>query len=591
MIYPAGSTSVSFDVQVVDDSGLPVTGLVAATFPALFYSLAGAHATVAFPALSDLATITTAYHSGGIKERSGGYYRVDGPNAMFITAGQVKVFGESSGKRVLVPWIDVGSQINLAAGSFDLSTMTGSALLGLGVNSVVCFGDGLVDGAIAVVDTYYYAGIFNFTPYYRGITNGLFISNPAGSFWAITSVLGVNGSGPFTYAGNAPNTFIPQINGSYTASGTATGSATVYAQNRYVDVTYIDGLNTLNIGAATDAIRIGSYIGNELAPINADTFGAVVIQAGSLETTVLSANLKFSAANMWLSFEGPATLGSGGDDCTGSYYAYGIARDYPRFKSINEVFFYSFSETLNGWVIANNFNDPPVGDYFLSSDGDAIVPTSFTGHGTFTGGITETTLWPDVNNVWGILKHGGGSGSGAYVVNIKVTSNGTTPIVGASVRISGLQTAFNVSDVNGIAALSLDAGTVTLSATAPGYTFNPVSEVITGSATITITMTLVPAPTPSPDPAKTNVYFTARKADLTKAVGVTFKFYLVNPLALVDAWSTLQEQDAVTDGNGLCQILLAINTEWRITGPDGTTRTFISGSGTTFALPEFVGKF
>lgn len=105
--YAPGSTSVSEDIQIVDDSGLPVTGLVAATFPTLTYSRAGANADVAFPALSDLAAITTAWAAGGVKERGNGVYRLDLPDGIFTSAGVVKVRGEATGKHVLVPWIQV----------------------------------------------------------------------------------------------------------------------------------------------------------------------------------------------------------------------------------------------------------------------------------------------------------------------------------------------------------------------------------------------------------------------------------------------------------------------------------------------------
>jgi hypothetical protein len=108
MIYNTGVTSQSCDIQIVDDTGLPVLGLVAATFPSLTYSLAGANADVSFPALSDLATITTAYSSGGVKERGNGYYRLDLPNGVFTSAGIVTVRGEASGKHALLPKIDVG---------------------------------------------------------------------------------------------------------------------------------------------------------------------------------------------------------------------------------------------------------------------------------------------------------------------------------------------------------------------------------------------------------------------------------------------------------------------------------------------------
>ncbi len=113
MIFALGATSQSVDIQVVDDEGLPVTGLVAATFPALSYSLAGAHASVSIT-LSDLALITTAWASGGVKERSGGRYRLDVPNAAYATAGNVQVFGEDTDKRVIVPVFEVGSVPTLA---------------------------------------------------------------------------------------------------------------------------------------------------------------------------------------------------------------------------------------------------------------------------------------------------------------------------------------------------------------------------------------------------------------------------------------------------------------------------------------------
>ncbi len=108
IIYAPGVSSKSLTVQIVDDSGLPVTGLLAATFPSVFYQIAGPNAAVAFPALSDLALITTAWLAGGVKELSGGEYRLDAPDAMFAAAGKVKVYAEASGKHLLLEIIDVG---------------------------------------------------------------------------------------------------------------------------------------------------------------------------------------------------------------------------------------------------------------------------------------------------------------------------------------------------------------------------------------------------------------------------------------------------------------------------------------------------
>lgn len=117
MIYPLNATSQSIDVQIVDDTGLPAAGLVAATFPTLTYSLAGANADVAFPALSDLASLTAAWVAGGVKERGNGVYRLDLPNGVFTTAGEVRIRGEAPGKHVLAPWIDVAVSVASVAGN------------------------------------------------------------------------------------------------------------------------------------------------------------------------------------------------------------------------------------------------------------------------------------------------------------------------------------------------------------------------------------------------------------------------------------------------------------------------------------------
>ena len=110
MPYPVGSTSQSLDVQVTDDLGLPVTGLIAATFPPLTYSRAGANADVAFPALTDLAAITSPFAAGGLKERGEGIYRLDVPNAIFAVAGTVRIRGEQADKRLLYALLAVDSQ-------------------------------------------------------------------------------------------------------------------------------------------------------------------------------------------------------------------------------------------------------------------------------------------------------------------------------------------------------------------------------------------------------------------------------------------------------------------------------------------------
>lgn len=136
--------------MIVDDNGLPVTLLVAATFPTLTYSLAGANADVAFPALSDLATLTTAWAAGGVKERGNGVYRLDLPDGVFTTAGEVKVRGEATGKHVIAPWIDVAVTVATVSDKtgFSLSTAGVAAIwnsLTSGMTTVGSIGKKLAD--------------------------------------------------------------------------------------------------------------------------------------------------------------------------------------------------------------------------------------------------------------------------------------------------------------------------------------------------------------------------------------------------------------------------------------------------------------
>lgn len=123
MIYAPGVTSQSIDVGVYDDSGLPVTGLVAATFPPVTYSRAGANADASV-SLSDLAALTTAWSSGGLKERGGGVYRLDLPDAAFASAGLVTVRGDATGKHLVAPRLEVGK----VAASVNSADTTGLPL-------------------------------------------------------------------------------------------------------------------------------------------------------------------------------------------------------------------------------------------------------------------------------------------------------------------------------------------------------------------------------------------------------------------------------------------------------------------------------
>jgi hypothetical protein len=98
MIIPSGIVNIDTDIFVADDTGLPVTGLVAATLPPIYVGLDTnvAHGTLV---LSDLAAITTAFSAGGVKERMVGRYRLC--CTIGTTTGSYIIYGEATGKRVL----------------------------------------------------------------------------------------------------------------------------------------------------------------------------------------------------------------------------------------------------------------------------------------------------------------------------------------------------------------------------------------------------------------------------------------------------------------------------------------------------------
>lgn len=132
MIIPAGSTTPSIDVLVLDDSGLEVTGLTYLTFPTMYYSVGGSVAKTTIT-LATLAAETTAYSSGGLIERGSGVYRLDLPTGAVTTAGtNPKVFGTASGKRVVAPEIWVAAITN--AGELDTNAKRLGATTQTGVN-------------------------------------------------------------------------------------------------------------------------------------------------------------------------------------------------------------------------------------------------------------------------------------------------------------------------------------------------------------------------------------------------------------------------------------------------------------------------
>lgn len=75
-----------------------MTGLVASTFPTVQYTT-DARTAVQTLSLSDLALITSNWSAGGVKEKAGGYYRLDLPDAAIVAT--LALWGEASGKHLV----------------------------------------------------------------------------------------------------------------------------------------------------------------------------------------------------------------------------------------------------------------------------------------------------------------------------------------------------------------------------------------------------------------------------------------------------------------------------------------------------------
>lgn len=105
------------------------------------------------------------------------------------------------------------------------------------------------------------------------------------------------------------------------------------------------------------------------------------------------------------------------------------------------------------------------------------------------------------------------TGTGARVVTITVRTSGAVPIQNATVRLTRTgETLTATTNVSGVAVFSADDATWTVSITAAGYTFTPVSLVVDGTEAVTYTMTSTGSITPSVAPQTTG-YWTVYDKD------------------------------------------------------------------------------
>jgi hypothetical protein len=111
MIIKPGTTSLSVDVMLADDEGLPLSGLLAAAWPPVIASPAfGADVPVT---LVNLGSVSSPWASGGVISRGGGVYRLDLPNSIGAAANVWTLRGEAAGKHLIANPVQV---VDLAVG-------------------------------------------------------------------------------------------------------------------------------------------------------------------------------------------------------------------------------------------------------------------------------------------------------------------------------------------------------------------------------------------------------------------------------------------------------------------------------------------
>ena len=100
-----------------------------------------------------------------------------------------------------------------------------------------------------------------------------------------------------------------------------------------------------------------------------------------------------------------------------------------------------------------------------------------------------------------------GQGSGARIVTITVRDPSASPVEAATVRVYRAgETYAGVTNASGVASFSLDDATFTVAITAAGFSFTPVSLVVSGNVSQTYTLTSTGGVTPSVAPRTTGFW-------------------------------------------------------------------------------------
>jgi hypothetical protein len=189
---------------------------------------------------------------------------------------------------------------------------------------------------------------------------------------------------------------------------------------------------------------------------------------------------------------------------------------------------------------------------------------------------------------------GGNQGTGARIVTITVRDSSASPVEAATVRVYRAgETYAGVTNASGVTSFSLDDATFTVAITAAGFSFTPVSLVVSGNVSQTYTLTSTGGVTPSVAP-RTTGFWTVNDLNGVAQAGAQVTIQASSPppgstgLVMEDAPRT-----ATADNQGVVQFNNLTKGATYIVYRTGSSRKYNivvpSTAGDSVALGSIVG--
>jgi hypothetical protein len=188
---------------------------------------------------------------------------------------------------------------------------------------------------------------------------------------------------------------------------------------------------------------------------------------------------------------------------------------------------------------------------------------------------------------------GGSGGSGPIPFTVTVTDPSSNPIQNALVSLTqGGIVYWGATNVSGQVSFSLSAVTYVVAIIAPGFTFTPVSLVVTTTGSIAYALTLAVPPS-SVTPPTCLAYLTTLDGTGAIESGVQIQFQFVSDDAAAGIstdTSIITATSVGTSPNNLAQQLRQNSTYQARRGSQITWVKFTTGNSSTFQIPEIIGQ-